>query len=276
MSFSARELGGEAKDGSQPLPPGAQASFRLVPAEPPPTDQGATATALAEATRSLRILRYHRKLVCDLGLLPRGVPRLEAVAEPPLTTSLDNLGEVQCAVAAIQAATATLRPFSSGHVANLWPEEPDAGNLHVRIREGGGRSSPSPTSIMAAAGPVISPRRMPEWQSLEGSREMESPIFPPTSPPGACCVESFRFFAVNPARGRRFISHGCDLTFIEIDAEVARVHAHLWADLESRGQLIGTHDLWIAATAISIGFQLASANVREFKRVPELAILNWQ
>src|SRR3989337_473669 len=37
---------------------------------------------------------------------------------------------------------------------------------------------------------------------------------------------------------------------IPITTAVARVHAGIWADLATRGRMIGAHDLWIAATAV--------------------------
>lgn len=60
---------------------------------------------------------------------------------------------------------------------------------------------------------------------------------------------------------------------LPITASIARSHAQIWAALESRGELIGAHDLWIAATAISQGMSVATANAGEFKRVPGLAVV---
>ncbi|NKY33546.1 type II toxin-antitoxin system VapC family toxin [Nocardia speluncae] len=56
------------------------------------------------------------------------------------------------------------------------------------------------------------------------------------------------------------------------DLLAARVHAGIWADLTNRGQEIGAHDVQIAATALSIGWQVATANVRHFERIPGLGI----
>jgi tRNA(fMet)-specific endonuclease VapC len=53
----------------------------------------------------------------------------------------------------------------------------------------------------------------------------------------------------------------------------ARFHAHLWADLIRRGLLIGSHDMIIAATALSLGFSVATLNRREFERVPALGLV---
>ncbi|HUF62497.1 MAG TPA: hypothetical protein VMN36_10525 [Verrucomicrobiales bacterium] len=54
---------------------------------------------------------------------------------------------------------------------------------------------------------------------------------------------------------------------------VARCHAQLCADLLTAGQLIGTHDSWIAATGIAYGHAVVTANVDEFQRVPGLAVI---
>jgi tRNA(fMet)-specific endonuclease VapC len=60
---------------------------------------------------------------------------------------------------------------------------------------------------------------------------------------------------------------------IPVVSEVARMHAETWAKLEATGEMIGVHDLWIAATALAHGLQLATTNAREFERVPGLSVL---
>jgi tRNA(fMet)-specific endonuclease VapC len=47
------------------------------------------------------------------------------------------------------------------------------------------------------------------------------------------------------------------------------------ADLESKGQVIGTHDLWIAAHALASDLILVTNNEKEFRRVRGLKIQNW-
>lgn len=56
------------------------------------------------------------------------------------------------------------------------------------------------------------------------------------------------------------------------DLLAARIHAGVWADLTNRGQEIGAHDVLVAATALSIGWQVATANGRHFERVPGLQV----
>lgn len=60
---------------------------------------------------------------------------------------------------------------------------------------------------------------------------------------------------------------------IDIDPAVARVHAKLLAELSSEGRAIGINDSWIAATCLAYSYALATVNIREFSRVPMLAII---
>lgn len=64
-----------------------------------------------------------------------------------------------------------------------------------------------------------------------------------------------------------------ELEAIPITSEVGRVHAYIWAGLETAGEIVGVHDLWIAATALAHGLQVATTNAREFERVPGLSVL---
>jgi tRNA(fMet)-specific endonuclease VapC len=76
------------------------------------------------------------------------------------------------------------------------------------------------------------------------------------------------------ARRSAFVEHLlAGLPAIPITEQVARVHAGVWAELAERGQVIGAHDLWIAATAIAHGLAVASRNAAEFSRVPGLRVI---
>jgi predicted nucleic acid-binding protein len=68
-----------------------------------------------------------------------------------------------------------------------------------------------------------------------------------------------------------------ELPVLPFDLEVARVHAKVWADLLAIGQMIGQHDLLIAATALVHNFPLITYNLRHFERVPGLVVErpNW-
>lgn len=62
---------------------------------------------------------------------------------------------------------------------------------------------------------------------------------------------------------------------LSIDINVARAHARLWADLARAGELIGAHDLWLAASALAHGLVVVTHNLREFGRVKGLAVERW-
>ncbi len=73
---------------------------------------------------------------------------------------------------------------------------------------------------------------------------------------------------------RAFVEHLLgELEALAITDPVARVHAEIWADLGARGEPVGSHDLWIAATAIAHGLQLATRNTKHFARIPGLQLL---
>jgi tRNA(fMet)-specific endonuclease VapC len=65
------------------------------------------------------------------------------------------------------------------------------------------------------------------------------------------------------------------ITIADFGLREARVHAAVWADLRSRGVMIGAHDLLIAATALALEHRLATANLRDFTRIPDLKIEHW-
>jgi predicted nucleic acid-binding protein len=63
------------------------------------------------------------------------------------------------------------------------------------------------------------------------------------------------------------------LPALDFTAETARVHAGLFAGLSQHGQMIGAHDLIIAATALSHGCAVLTTNAAEFARVPGWEVL---
>ena len=76
------------------------------------------------------------------------------------------------------------------------------------------------------------------------------------------------------ARRRAFVEHVlAGFEALPITETVARVHADAWADFSRRGEAIGAHDLWIAATALAHGFSVATHNREEFARVLGLRVL---
>lgn len=57
---------------------------------------------------------------------------------------------------------------------------------------------------------------------------------------------------------------------VPFDEAVARVHARIWAELAAVGNAPGAHDLIIAATALALGWKLATYDTEDFARVPGL------
>lgn len=75
-------------------------------------------------------------------------------------------------------------------------------------------------------------------------------------------------------RERTVMEWLADFAVLHFDAEVARTHARIWADLETRGTMIGPHDLQIAATALHHRHKIATLNQKEFVRVPGLQLVD--
>jgi tRNA(fMet)-specific endonuclease VapC len=63
---------------------------------------------------------------------------------------------------------------------------------------------------------------------------------------------------------------------LPVDMPIARAHAQLWAELARRGEMIGPHDLWLAASCVAHGLTMVTANGREFERVPGLEVEQWR
>ena len=81
---------------------------------------------------------------------------------------------------------------------------------------------------------------------------------------------------VQRARRSAFVEAVVDrFPLLTVDLPTARTHAGLWAELDASGRMIGAHDLWLAAAAMAHGLSLATANVREFTRVPGLQVEDW-
>lgn len=64
-------------------------------------------------------------------------------------------------------------------------------------------------------------------------------------------------------------------TIIPFDDNDAEVFGLIRADLEKRGQIIGSYDMEIAAQAIAKNYILVSNNTAEFERIPMLQLQNW-
>jgi tRNA(fMet)-specific endonuclease VapC len=62
-------------------------------------------------------------------------------------------------------------------------------------------------------------------------------------------------------------------TILPFDTRVARVHARLSVALAISGLTVGAHDLLIGSTAVAHGLPIVTANVRDFRRIPELDVI---
>jgi tRNA(fMet)-specific endonuclease VapC len=82
--------------------------------------------------------------------------------------------------------------------------------------------------------------------------------------------------SVRQARAERFVEQILERLPIEpFDIAAARVHARLGAELAAKGVAIGSHDLIIAATAVSIDFDVITRDLRSFPRITGLTVRRW-
>ncbi len=65
------------------------------------------------------------------------------------------------------------------------------------------------------------------------------------------------------------------LPILPVPKGAAEAYGEIRAGLESRGEMIGNNDLWIAAHAIEAGLTLVTNNESEFRRVRGLKVENW-
>jgi predicted nucleic acid-binding protein len=76
--------------------------------------------------------------------------------------------------------------------------------------------------------------------------------------------------AIDLQRWQRFMA-GLDV--LNVTLPVAEVWAELRRYLRTRGNLVPDADLLIASTALAFGMTLVTRNVKDFARVPDLALL---
>jgi tRNA(fMet)-specific endonuclease VapC len=65
------------------------------------------------------------------------------------------------------------------------------------------------------------------------------------------------------------------LPALALPESAGEAYGSIRADLESKGEMIGNNDLWIAAHAVAAGLTLVTNNEREFRRVRGLKVQNW-
>ncbi len=65
------------------------------------------------------------------------------------------------------------------------------------------------------------------------------------------------------------------LPALPLPETAAEAYGTMRAKLESKGEMIGNNDLWIAAHAVAAGLTLVTNNEKEFRRVRGLKVQNW-
>jgi predicted nucleic acid-binding protein len=63
---------------------------------------------------------------------------------------------------------------------------------------------------------------------------------------------------------------------LPVDEAVALRYGALTRSLRNQGRLIGSNDLWIAATSLRHDLPLATANVRQFRRIEGLDVVGYR
>ena len=85
-----------------------------------------------------------------------------------------------------------------------------------------------------------------------------------------------RLAGVRRVGAERFARRWLDeLPVIPFGLEVARVYAILGVRLARTGTPIGPHDLMVAATAVHLGYRVATRDRRSFHRVEGLPVEYW-
>lgn len=70
------------------------------------------------------------------------------------------------------------------------------------------------------------------------------------------------------------LRHG--LRVLPVDDGVALAYGTVARELRATGKLIGSNDLWIAATSLRHGLPLVTADVDHFRRVPGLQVVSYR
>ena len=60
---------------------------------------------------------------------------------------------------------------------------------------------------------------------------------------------------------------------LPFDLLAARAHARLWAELAAAGRDVGAHDRLVAATAITAGWRVGTANLRHFEPIAAIDLI---
>lgn len=86
-------------------------------------------------------------------------------------------------------------------------------------------------------------------------------------------VERAKSAALRDRRRRFYAEIEARFDIVDLSLDAALTSARVWADLERRGRRVPSLDLLIAATAIARDWPLATADVKDFRRVEGLELV---
>ena len=69
-----------------------------------------------------------------------------------------------------------------------------------------------------------------------------------------------------------FLAH---FSIVQSGREIITRYAELFAHLRKTKNLPGPNDLWIAAAALALGAPVLTRNARDFRRVPDLQVIDY-
>lgn len=80
----------------------------------------------------------------------------------------------------------------------------------------------------------------------------------------------------DPTRARKELAELADaIQVLPLPVDAGVIYGAIRAALQSKGQMIGGNDAWIAAHALASDLIVVTNNEREFRRVPNLIVENW-
>ncbi len=65
------------------------------------------------------------------------------------------------------------------------------------------------------------------------------------------------------------------LMVFPFDLTTARIYSRLWAGLARKGVSLGAHDLMIGATALALGYSVATMDLRDYPRIEGLTLVHF-
>jgi tRNA(fMet)-specific endonuclease VapC len=84
------------------------------------------------------------------------------------------------------------------------------------------------------------------------------------------------FLAGFPGEDDEFIGFVRDrVEIVSLELEVSSIYRSVYRNLKANGNLIGANDLWIASHALAREQALVSRNTSDFRRIPELRLLEY-